>query len=125
MRRALVIIFTVLVSACGVSHRDQDASAGAVIGGTGGALIGEQSGSPIGGAIIGAGAGAVVGAAVGESQDRAEANQDKGREVIDRQKKRIEQQRNEIEDIERQKRYDQRFQQEYSPQPLMQQPNSN
>ena len=124
MRQIFVVSLVFLCSACGASHRDQDAAAGALVGGTGGALIGNQSGSPIGGAIIGAGSGAVVGAVIGESQDRAEATEDKNREVLDRQRKVVERQRQELEEIERQKRYDQRFQQEYSPQPLMQQQNS-
>ena len=121
MRRFLTCTLALAVSACGASNRDQDAAAGAMVGGSGGAVIGNQSGSPIGGAIIGAGAGAIVGASVGASQDEAEANKDKGREVLDRQKKVVDRQRQELEDIERQKRYDQRFEQEYSPKPLMQQ----
>lgn len=125
MRYILVSSLALMLAACGATHRDQDAAAGAVIGGAGGAIIGNQVGSPVGGAALGAGAGAIAGAAVGVSQDQAEANAANGSEVLQRQEKALDRQRKELEDIERQKRYDRRFEDEYSPRPLMQQNNSN
>lgn len=97
------------ISACS-NNAATGAGVGAAVGGGTGAIIGHQSGHGGEGALVGAGVGALaggtVGAAVPEDGDSQTADLD---EVIRLQKKEMERQSQEVEDMERQRWHDDHY----------------
>ncbi|MCO6431550.1 MAG: hypothetical protein J5J00_11875 [Deltaproteobacteria bacterium] len=104
-----ISLLAALLLACTPRHKMQEGAAiGAVTGAGAGAAIGHQSGNAGAGAVVGAASGALLGGAAGSSlEDRG-----KGKEydaMLERQRKEQERQRKELEEIERQKHYDDQY----------------
>lgn len=92
-----------------IKNRDVGAASGAVVGGGMGAAVGNALGNAPAGIAIGAVTGGLVGGIVGDGQDVKPVDQ-KGQEaVLKRQQEEFERQRKEIEDLRRQRIYDDRF----------------
>ena len=72
-------------------------------------MIGSESGHAGVGAAIGGGAGALVGGALGNAEDTASYNDKKADEMLLRQQKEIDRQKRELEDVKRQKYYDDQY----------------
>lgn len=64
------MLMAVALAGCETSEQQQRAGTGALIGGAGGALVGQAIGRDTKSTLIGAGAGALLGAAVGSSTTR-------------------------------------------------------
>ncbi len=92
-----------------IKNRDVGAASGAVVGGGVGAAVGNAVGNAPAGIAIGAATGGLIGGIVGDGQDVKPVDQ-KGQEaVLKRQQEEFERQRKEIEDLRRQRIYDDRF----------------
>lgn len=63
-----VLFIAVALTGCTTRQSQDGAVIGGILGGTAGAIIGNQSGDAGEGALIGAGLGAITGAIIGESQ---------------------------------------------------------
>lgn len=64
---AAAMMLSVAVAGCAQTESQQRAATGAVIGGAGGALVGQAIGGNTKGTVIGAASGALLGAVVGSS----------------------------------------------------------
>ena len=67
----LGLILTAVLAGC--TQSEQGTSAGALLGGATGAIIGHQTGNRAEGALIGGALGAVTGHAIGSAHDKADA----------------------------------------------------
>jgi len=64
MKKLLILIVALGLSACATHRQERAATTGAAVGGVAGTIIGADSGQPLEGAIFGAIAGAVAGAII-------------------------------------------------------------
>lgn len=106
------LLFTaVLFQACDytIKNRDVGAASGAVVGGGVGAAVGNAVGNAPAGIAIGAATGGLIGGIVGDGQDVKPVDQAGQEAVLKRQQEEFERQRKEIEDLRRQRIYDDRF----------------
>lgn len=65
MKRIILVAAIVSLSACATPHQERAATTGAIIGATGGAVIGSQTNDTATGAVIGGIMGAAAGAIIG------------------------------------------------------------
>ena len=98
-----------LISCASNSNRDIGAVSGAVIGGGIGAASGNALGGKVGGLAIGAATGGLIGGLIGREQDVANIDSEGQEQTIQKQQKVFDRQKKEIEDIKRQRYYDQRL----------------
>lgn len=89
------------------------AAAGTALGAGAGAVIGNQVGNSAGGAVIGGATGAITGAAIGATRDTAEKKTAEEDQFIKRQKRAMEAQQKEVEDLRRQKYHDDYYRSRY------------
>lgn len=117
MKRCILSIILVALTFSGCTPRNQGLTTGAVagtaVGAGAGAAIGNQSGNAGAGAAIGGATGALVGAAVGSEFDKPSAETKAEDALIAKQKKRIEEQQREMNDLRRQKYHDDYFRDRY------------
>ena len=92
-----------------IKNRDVGAASGAVVGCGMGAAVGNALGNAPAGIAIGAVTGGLVGGIVGDGQDVKPVDQKGQEDVLKRQQEEFERQRKEIEDLRRQRIYDDRF----------------
>ena len=102
---------SILFQACDytIKNRDVGVASGAVVGGGVGAAVGNAVGNAPAGIAIGAATGGLIGGIVGDSQDVKPVDQAGQEAVLKRQQEEFERQRKEIEDLRRQRIYDDRF----------------
>lgn len=111
------ISFISIYSACVVfvgcwgsyTHREEGAVAGAVLGAGAGAVVGAPGGHAGTGAAIGGLAGAATGTVVGDAQDVQEKRSPAQDVIMEKQEKIIKQQAQEIDDVKRQRFYDEEY----------------
>lgn len=109
----IAITFTiplVVLSACSTNTPSQNAdiATGAVLGGTAGAVVGNELGHTGTGAVVGATTGALVGNIASQGASNAEQIEAQ-REILKRQQAEIDRQRRELRDLERQRFHNERL----------------
>jgi hypothetical protein len=82
------------------------AAGGTALGAGLGALVGSQVGNAAGGALLGAATGGAVGGFVGYQQDELDKRSAEQDEVLSRQRRELQRQQKEVEDLRRQRYYD-------------------
>ena len=104
----ILLIFLAFTGCDRRTYRGEGAAIGGVVGAGTGAAVGSQSGNAGTGAIIGGASGAVVGGAVGSTVNKETSTAEEDA-MAEYQKKQIERQKRELDDIRRQKLYDDKY----------------
>jgi uncharacterized protein YcfJ len=115
VRTGSILVIACSLTACGPGNENMSigTAAGTAVGAGAGAVIGHQTGHAAGGAVIGGAAGAVTGAAIGATRDAAEKKTTEEDEFIKRQKRVMDAQQREVEDLRRQKYHDDYYRSRY------------
>ncbi len=111
MNKLFLILLVCSLNACSNNPTpEQGAVVGGVTGAGVGAVVGNQYGSSLGGAAIGAAAGAATGAVVGSQTNDKQQVIDYQQEQLRLQQQQMYEQGKEVNQIKRQKYWDQRLQ---------------